>query len=84
MLILFLLLSVDALYPEYNIWEQYTTDSFGAAQKMDALRTSHPIIVPIKHAEEVEQVDRYDAIGRLDCLTSAYYLSYTQRSTRSF
>ena len=47
---------VDALYPEYKIWEQYTTDSFGAAQRLDALRTSHPIIVPIKHAEEVEQV----------------------------
>ena len=49
-------LSVDFLYPEYKIWEQYTTDSFGAAQRLDALRSSHPIIVPIKHAEEVEQV----------------------------
>ena len=48
---------VDSLYPEYKIWEQYTIDSFGAAQRLDALRTSHPIIVPIKHAEEVEQVN---------------------------
>ena len=47
---------MDSLYPEYKIWEQYTIDSFGAAQRLDALRTSHPIIVPIKHAEEVEQV----------------------------
>ena len=76
---------VDALYPEYRIWEQvgtarhdllasrsspspspllvicgcggqYTTDAFGAAQRLDSLRTSHPIIVPIRHAEEVEQV----------------------------
>mmetsp|Transcript_12349 Transcript_12349/g.11966 ORF Transcript_12349/g.11966 Transcript_12349/m.11966 type:complete len:881 (-) Transcript_12349:131-2773(-) len=52
---------VDALYPEYKIWEQYTTDAYGAAQKLDALRTSHSIIVPIKHAEEVEQV--FDAIS---------------------
>ena len=51
---------MDALYPEYKIWEQYTTDSFGAAQRLDALRTSHPIIVPIKHAEEVEQVSFFD------------------------
>lgn len=47
---------MDELYPDYKIWEQYTTDAFGAAQRLDSLRSSHPIIVPIKHAEEVEQV----------------------------
>jgi puromycin-sensitive aminopeptidase len=52
---------VDSLYPEYKIWEQYTTDAYGHAQKLDALRTSHPVVVPIKHAEEVEQV--FDAIS---------------------
>ncbi len=54
-------LCTDALYPEYRLWEQFTTDAMGAAQRLDALRTSHPIIVPIKHAEEVEQV--FDAIS---------------------
>ncbi len=52
---------VDSLYPEYKIWDQYTTDAFGAAQRLDSLRSSHPVIVPIKHAEEVEQV--FDAIS---------------------
>ena len=52
---------IDALYPDYKIWEQYSTDGFSAAQRLDSLRTSHPIIVPIKHAEEVEQV--FDAIS---------------------
>jgi len=52
---------VDSLYPEYKIWEQFTTDAFGAAQRLDSLRSSHPVIVPIKHAEEVEQV--FDAIS---------------------
>eukprot|EP00606_Chrysophyceae_sp_TOSAG23-5_P000025 GSChrysophyteH2.ASY1.ANO1.449.1 assembled CDS len=52
---------VDTLYPEYKIWDQYTTDAFGAAQRLDSLRSSHPVIVPIKHAEEVEQV--FDAIS---------------------
>jgi len=51
----------DSLFPEYRIWEQYTTDAFGAAQRLDSLKTSHPVIVPIKHAEEVEQV--FDAIS---------------------
>lgn len=52
---------VDDLFPDYKIWEQYTTDAFGAAQRLDSLKSSHPIIVPIKHAEEVEQV--FDAIS---------------------
>ena len=52
---------VDDLYPDYKIWEQFTTDAFGAAQRLDSLRTSHPVIVPIAHAEEVEQV--FDAIS---------------------
>jgi puromycin-sensitive aminopeptidase len=43
------------------VWEQWTNDSFGAAQRLDSLRSSHPVIVPIKHAEEVEQV--FDAIS---------------------
>lgn len=52
---------IDALFPEYKIWEQFTTDAFGAAQRLDGLKSSHPVIVPIKHAEEVEQV--FDAIS---------------------
>lgn len=43
------------------MWEQYTTDAFSSAQRLDSLKTSHPVIVPIKHAEEVEQV--FDAIS---------------------
>jgi puromycin-sensitive aminopeptidase len=52
---------VDDLFPEYEIWDQYTTDAYGSAQRLDSLRSSHPIIVDIKHAKEVEQV--FDAIS---------------------
>jgi len=52
---------VDALFPEWGVWEQYTTDAMGAALRLDALRSSHPIQVPIVRAEEVEQV--FDAIS---------------------
>lgn len=51
----------DDIFPDYKLWEQFTTDAFGAAQRLDALKSSHPVIVPIKHAEEVEQV--FDAIS---------------------
>lgn len=52
---------VDALYPQYKIWDQFTTDAFMAAQRLDAMVNSHPIIVPIKNAEEVDAV--FDAIS---------------------
>ena len=71
---------IDALYPEYEIWSQFTTDAFGAAQRLDSLKTSHPIIVPIKHAEEVEQV--FDAISycKGSCVVNMVYtvLGYDQ------
>jgi puromycin-sensitive aminopeptidase len=53
--------ATDALFPEFKIWEKYTTDAMSAAQRLDSLRSSHPIQVPIGHAEEVEQV--FDAIS---------------------
>ena len=43
------------------MWEQFTIDDMNHAMSLDALETSHPIQVPIKHAEEVEQV--FDAIS---------------------
>ena len=49
------------LYPKWSMWEQFITDMQGRALQLDALRSSHPIQVPIKKAEEVEQV--FDAIS---------------------
>lgn len=43
------------------MWEQFTTGHLAAALRLDALKSSHPIEVPIYHAEEVEQV--FDAIS---------------------
>ena len=43
------------------MWEQFTIEAMSRAMSLDALTTSHPIQVPIKHAEEVEQV--FDAIS---------------------
>lgn len=54
-------LTISTVRPEYNIWEYYSIDAFSRAQQLDALRSSHPVIVPIKHAHEVEQV--FDAIS---------------------
>ena len=43
------------------MWDQFTTDHLSAAMRLDSLKSSHPIQVPIHHAEEVEQV--FDAIS---------------------
>ena len=73
----------DVLFPEYKMWEQFTTGGFSNAQRLDALKSSHPVIVPIKHAEEVEQV--FDAISynkgstvvnMISALLGALFLNY--------
>lgn len=53
--------AIDTLYPQWKMWDQFTTSSFASALRLDALRSSHPIQVPIAHAEEVEEV--FDAIS---------------------
>jgi puromycin-sensitive aminopeptidase len=53
--------ATDKLYPEYAMWDQFTTGHLSSAMRLDALKSSHPIQVPIRHAEEVEQV--FDAIS---------------------
>lgn len=53
--------ATDKLYPDYKMWDQFVTGHLASALRMDALRSSHPIDVPIRHAEEVNQV--FDAIS---------------------
>ena len=49
-------LAVDKIYPEWNIFEQFINDDFGRALQLDSLASSHPIEVPIKTAEEVDEI----------------------------
>mmetsp|Transcript_26049 Transcript_26049/g.42016 ORF Transcript_26049/g.42016 Transcript_26049/m.42016 type:complete len:900 (+) Transcript_26049:614-3313(+) len=51
----------DAIFPEWSIWEQFVVDDQAIAMRLDGLVHSHPIQVPIRHAEEVEEV--FDAIS---------------------
>jgi puromycin-sensitive aminopeptidase len=43
------------------MWDQFTTGHLSAAMRLDALKSSHPIQVPVHHAEEVNQI--FDAIS---------------------
>lgn len=40
-------LAVDKIYPEFDIWTQFVADTFARFLVPDALRSSHPIEVPI-------------------------------------
>ena len=54
-------LSSDALFPEWNMWNMFITSEFSRAFELDSMLTSHPIEVPVKTAEQAEEV--FDAIS---------------------
>jgi len=53
--------AADKIFPEWGMWDQFTVGHFSYALRLDALKSSHPIQVPIKHAEEVQEV--FDGIS---------------------
>ena len=53
--------SCNIFYPEWKVWQGYVTDTLQGALSLDALRSSHPIEVPVKRADEVNQI--FDAIS---------------------
>lgn len=55
--------AVDVFHPEWDVWGQFVTDSMQTAFKLDSLRNSHPIEVPVRDALEVDQI--FDHISYL-------------------
>lgn len=53
--------SCNVFYPEWKVWQTYVTDNLQSALSLDSLRSSHPIEVPVKRADEVNQI--FDAIS---------------------
>lgn len=53
--------SCNIFYPEWKVWEGYVTDTLQGALSLDSLRSSHPIEVPVKRADEINQI--FDAIS---------------------
>ncbi|CAF1136039.1 unnamed protein product [Adineta steineri] len=52
---------VDKCYPEFDIWTQFVADTFARFLVPDALKSSHPIEVPIGHPAEIDEI--FDAIS---------------------
>ncbi|KAI9809810.1 MAG: hypothetical protein M1825_000243 [Sarcosagium campestre] len=53
--------SCNKFYPEWKVWQSYVTDNLQSALALDSLRSSHPIEVPVKRADEINQI--FDAIS---------------------
>ncbi|KAI9831082.1 MAG: hypothetical protein M1826_003980 [Phylliscum demangeonii] len=56
-------LAIDHLYPDWNVWGQFVTESVQPALQLDSLRGSHPIEVPVKDALDIDQI--FDHISYL-------------------
>lgn len=53
--------SCNVFYPEWKVWQTYVTDNLQSALGLDSLRSSHPIEVPVKRSDEINQI--FDAIS---------------------
>ena len=47
---------MDHLFPEYDIWTQFVTNTYIRALELDGLKNSHPIEVPVGHPSEVDEI----------------------------
>ena len=53
--------AIDNIFPEWDVWTNFTNDDVGYAMKVDALASSHPIQVAIGDPSEIDQV--FDALS---------------------
>ncbi|MBI5139735.1 M1 family metallopeptidase [Candidatus Nomurabacteria bacterium] len=49
-------LAVDKLFPEWDIWTQFSTADLGVALRLDALLNTHPIEIPVHHPSEIGEI----------------------------
>lgn len=47
---------VDALFPEWRMWETYLTDHYTDSLDTDSLATSHPVEVEIDDPSEIDEI----------------------------
>src|SRR3989338_2086054 len=49
-------LSVDKLFPKWDIWTQFSTNELGTALRLDSLLHTHPIEIPVHHPDEIGEI----------------------------
>lgn len=53
--------SCNSFYPQWRVWETYVGDDLQSSLSLDALRSSHPVEVPVHRADQVNEI--FDAIS---------------------
>ena len=54
-------LALTELFPEWNVWDKFATDTLATALKLDALEHTHPIEVAVHHPNEIGEI--FDAVS---------------------
>ncbi|KAF6203069.1 hypothetical protein GE061_003482 [Apolygus lucorum] len=54
-------LCVDHLFPQFDVWTQFVSDTLIRAMELDCLNNSHPIEVPVNHPSEINEI--FDTIS---------------------
>ncbi len=49
-------LAVNYVYPEYDIWTQFVSDTLATCMIPDALKNSHPIEMSIRKPSEIDEI----------------------------
>lgn len=57
----FVINSVNEIYPEWNIWTSFVSTDVMRALNLDSLKSSHPIEVEVYHPSEINEI--FDAIS---------------------
>jgi tricorn protease interacting factor F2/3 len=52
---------VNSLHPDWKVWEDFMRNETTGAMARDCLKNTHPIQVPVKSPDEIEQI--FDAIS---------------------
>ncbi|KAK9353172.1 peptidase family M1-domain-containing protein [Lipomyces doorenjongii] len=66
-------LAIDYLYPDWDVFAVFVSESLQGALNLDSLRQSHAIEVPVKSALDIDQI--FDAISYLKGASSIRMIS---------
>ncbi|KOS21839.1 Aminopeptidase 2 [Escovopsis weberi] len=55
--------AIDHLHPDWQVWSQFVNEGMENAFKLDGIRASHPIHVPVRNALDINQI--FDHISYL-------------------
>ncbi len=54
-------LAISKIFPKWNVWERFATDTLNIALRLDSLLSTHPIEVEVHHPNEIGEI--FDAVS---------------------